>query len=103
MPPWTATDGRKPRWRAAGRVRGACDECSARQHETRGQYGPRGHISEIRTITTSPPPATDTAAPVLDGFTPPTPKKPAPTKHALRLCARHAALWRTRDEETSSR
>ena len=67
-----AGPGVKVKWaRRAPRSRADCDECTALQHETRGEYWPRRQVRVRRTV---------------NGTT-------------LDLCAAHAAAWKDRDHQ----
>lgn len=61
----------KPSYVAVTAGRAECDECGARQHETRGMSGVRQRVAVIRKVFTDGP--------------------------SLRLCRAHAELWRDRD------
>lgn len=73
--PYLAAKGWRPKW-ANGRQRTMCDECFARQHESRGEYGPRERVTHTRTM---------------------------PDGHRLYLCSAHTTLWRDQDEKTNPR
>lgn len=62
--------GRAVRWSAYKGTREHCAECAARQHETRGAYGPRMRPTQRRALPGGP---------------------------TLLLCGCHAQAWRDRD------
>lgn len=67
---YRASPGVKVKWtRRAPRSRADCDECTALQHETQGEFWPRRQVRIRRTA---------------NGLT-------------LDLCAAHAAAWKDRD------
>lgn len=67
---YRAGHGQKVKWtRKAPRLRADCDECTALQHETHGEFWPRRQVRSRRAVNTT----------VLD------------------LCSGHAAAWKDRD------
>lgn len=69
---YRAGPGVKVKWtRRAPRARADCDECTALQHETNGQYWPRRQVRHRRAV---------------GGTT-------------LDLCAAHALAWKDRDHQ----